>query len=512
MRRWKWLCAILTVAILVQQGCAAGLDRRLTAPQEYFSLDRQAPFLKVHLKDGGLLVLSRWDIDDASDMIRGEGRLFDPARRLVATGVMQTVVDSVAVFETNTAGTSGAVAPLALLTGVSLAITAYCIANPKACFGSCPTFYVTDGEKPVLQAEGFSASIAPSLEASDVDALYRARPSGRRVTITMTNEALETHVLRSADLLIVPRDDGERVFVTPERRFWATSRMVPPSAGVGPEGDCRGELVDFDGVERISVSDSTDLAAREDLDLVFENPPGGRCGLVIATRQSLLSTYLFYQALAYMGRSAGEWLARLERGEAGVRRSFSAAGGVLGRIEVLIDRDGAWMPAGSICEPGPLATDVVMVPLDEEPSGPLRLRLRMTRGMHRIDWTALVALEREMTPLRVAPASVLRLDEPGPELRDVLVDSTRTLVTLPGDRYGLEYELPGEASGYEIFLVSRGYYLEWIREEWLKEENPLALARLFLSPAQAMRDLAPEFKKVEPEMEAAFWGSRYAHP
>ena len=186
--------------------------------------------------------------------------------------------------------------------------------------------------------------------------------------------------------------------------------------------------------------------------------------------------------------------------------------GLLGKIEVLVDRDGAWVPAGSTGEPGPLATDVVLMPLAEVPSGPVRLRLRMTRGLHRIDWVALVPLEREVTPERVPPSSVRRLDEPGPELREVLIDSTRTLVTLPGDRYRLEYELPGEATGYELFLVSRGYYLEWIREEWLEEENPLALAQLLLSPAQTMRALAPAFKKVEPKMEASFWGSRYANP
>ena len=41
---------------------------------------------------------------------------------------------------------------LAVVTGVSLAVTAMCLANPKACFGSCPTFYATDGTSEVLQA------------------------------------------------------------------------------------------------------------------------------------------------------------------------------------------------------------------------------------------------------------------------------------------------------------------------------------------------------------------------
>ncbi len=60
------------------------------------------------------------------------------------------------------------------MSGISLAVTAYCIANPKACFGSCPTFYLEDegGREPERpQAEGFSESIARVLEARDIDAL-----------------------------------------------------------------------------------------------------------------------------------------------------------------------------------------------------------------------------------------------------------------------------------------------------------------------------------------------------
>ena len=85
-------------------------------------------------------------------------------------------------------------------------------------------------------------------------------------------------------------------------------------------------------------------------------------------------------------------------------------------------------------------------------------------------------------------------------------------MTVPGDTCRIVYELPGDAEGYELFLESRGYYWEWIREEWLREEDPAALVRLLLQPEAALRELAPRFKAVEPEMEDVFWGSRYARP
>jgi hypothetical protein len=93
----------------------------------------------------------------------------------------------------------------------------------------------------------------------------------------------------------------------------------------------------------------------------------------------------------------------------------------------------------------------------------------------------------------------------------LLLDSASVLTTLPGDEYKFVYQLPEDFGRYELFLESRGYYLEWMREEWLKEENPARAAMLFLEPQSALRAMAPEFKKIEAEMEKLFWSSRYAH-
>jgi hypothetical protein len=93
-----------------------------------------------------------------------------------------------------------------------------------------------------------------------------------------------------------------------------------------------------------------------------------------------------------------------------------------------------------------------------------------------------------------------------------LLDPTQALVTLPGDQYTLAYQLPSDHATYQVFLESRGYYLEWIREEWMREGNPFWLAQLFFDPRAALVRLAPEFKKVEAGMEQVFWSSRYAKP
>ena len=83
---------------------------------------------------------------------------------------------------------------------------------------------------------------------------------------------------------------------------------------------------------------------------------------------------------------------------------------------------------------------------------------------------------------------------------------------LAGDRFTIRYQLPDDPSRLELFLESRGYYLEWMRREWMREQRPLSALRMFLDPAAALRELAPAWKRLEPQAEELFWRSRYAYP
>ncbi|PYP32801.1 MAG: hypothetical protein DMD49_04870 [Gemmatimonadetes bacterium] len=265
-----------------------------------------------------------------------------------------------------------------------------------------------------------------------------------------------------------------------------------------------------DGAERSSLADSTDLAARETIDLEFDRLPPGRSGLVITARQSLMTTFLVYQALAYLGSDAARWLASLETGGPAARDQARGLGRTLGRIDVLVpDSIGRWTPAGSLGETGPLAADTKVVPLPPANGAARRVRLRLTRGLWRLDYAALATLGDSVRPLRIAPARVLRIGRDGAPAEETLFDSTRALVTLPGDAYELVYQLPPRPEGLELFLEARGYYLEWMRREWRAEQNPILALRLAIDPAGALRALAPAFKRLEPEMERLFWSSRY---
>ena len=495
------LALVLVLASTFTAGCyEIRLARTLKTPDQIKTLDRRSPYLKVHMKDGDLYVLSNWRVDDDAREVSGDGERFGISREIVASGTFRIAIGEIALLETNVLQQSGSAVALAVITGVSAAVTAVCIANPKTCFGSCPTFYVSDGHHDVLQAEGFSSSVVPSLEARDVDALYRVKPTRSALAVTMKNEALETHLIRHVRLLTAARPAAGRVLRTITGEFLEATDLRPIDRCRAAEGDCRAKTRAFDDAERFSSADDEDLARREIVDLQLI--PDGPTGLVIASRQTLARTYIFYQSLAWLGRSASDILADLERGDSAVRSAFTRMDNALGGIEVLAEvADGSWMLAGEVRETGPLASDVVAVPLPADATG--HIRLRLARGHWRIDYLASARLGGRVNPVAIEPHSVANRSR-------TMERAKAPLTTLPGDIYDYSFQLPDDPQRYEFFLESQGYYLEWLRDEWLIEENKARAAQLLTNPEQLLREIAPEFKKQEAKIEALFWGSRYA--
>ena len=121
--------------------------------------------------------------------------------------------------------------------------------------------------------------------------------------------------------------------------------------------NARPSSFDFDGNERCSRTDSLDLAAKETIDVYFDTPDSGGIGVAIACRQSLLTTYLFYQTLAYMGSHVGDWLAQFERNQTIYRETVGGVENLLGGIEIMVeDANNQWVSQGTIKETGPLAS------------------------------------------------------------------------------------------------------------------------------------------------------------
>ena len=468
-----------------------------------------AGVIKAHLLSGELVVLADWSETDTT--LSGQGTLYDLDRTRVRSGAFTLPVDSIALLETSVRRTSRPAGPSIMATFSVLwgLTTLACVADPKSCFGSCPTFYVAGDTGEVLAAEGFSSSIARVLEQRDLDQLYPARQTGDWFTLYMRNEALETHAVRRLRLYAVPRPAGGRVFASPDDQFFPATAITGLAACSATEGDCRPALLAVDGVERTSAADSTNLAALETVELEFPAATG-RLGLVLGVRQSLLTTFVFYQTMAYLGSTMGETLARLERMSRDEAAGALNMGGLLGRIEITLWENGAWRPIGTHDEAGPLASQFAVFPFTRgDDPAPVRLRFRMAKGDWRLGYAALARIGEPVTPVAIAPEAVRRGGRLDGDALAILLDSARHLVTYPGDEYEVTFRLPNTNGDLEFFLESEGYYYEWMRQEWLAEENPALAAFVLANPAEALRFLAPEYKRVEPKMERLFWSSRF---
>lgn len=464
-------------------------------------------YLKVHTHSGELYVLDSWAVPAEGADLVGSGVLFDLDRVSQGVGNYSIPSAQIALLETNQQETVGAfgVSGLALFSVLSGVVTLACLADPKSCFGSCPTFYaVDDSDRPL--AEGFSSSFARTLEARDVDNLGVRAESGA-FSLVMRNEALETHAVRHVRLRAVASATGP-VMQTAGGELLKTSGRRVPSRCESIEGDCLAAVEARDDIEYAPRTDATDLAVREEVVLDF-GAVVGDVGVVLSARNSFVTTYVFYQSLAYSGRNAGDLMAALERGEPGVQESVLGVARELGGIETLVsDAGGPWKQVGDFNEAGPIAADRQILRIGSVDSDGLRVKLRMAQGSWRIDEVGLTEIDDVVTPVTLTLDSVTTSHPADPNALDRLTDPERHLVTIPGDEYRLWFTIP-EGGEHELFLDTQGYYYEWMRDGWLDEESSASAAAVLLRPREALRLMAPAFKKLEPEMDRLFWSSRF---
>ena len=472
-----------------------------------------APILKVHLHSGGLCVFNKWNI--SGDTLWGSGIRYSPIRRIIDEGTMEIPFSEVALYEMNQAPKNPdmwrGVALGGQIVGNAI-VVAVCIINPKACYGSCPTFYVP-GEENIHQtvAEGFSESTMPSLEANDVDALCTIAPGGERFHLVMKNEAFETHAVNELALLAVPKHTGTFVLHSTDDKLY---RCLPSKTAIEvkcPKGDCNVAFSKADGLERFSCTDSFDLTRKEDILMKFGQVPAGQYGLQLHFRHTQVSTFLFYSALSYMGDEMVDIHAALDRtGE--LESTMQPMKDYMGGIEVFyrLSPENNWAIAGSFQEVGPIAINSQLVSFDLSSDAPaLEIRLRLAQGNWRLDYAGLVQVLEEISPIKIEPASLHQKGLPVPQWLDMLKKrDDQRLTSMPGEQWLIGFDMPDAAMEYELFLSATGCYLEWNREVWKKEKNLLKLQKMANLDKETWKELAIEFKLMEEEAETVFWNSK----
>lgn len=519
-----WVLVISLISIwLTLAGCASRkVSRELTQVELTKNINPKREYLKVHLKSGNLYVLHSWKINESTNTITGLGNYLDFNRRILESrgsamdnkkisGDFQHFkipFKEIVVVETNDKGNNPGVAAIVITGLATVPIAVYCLTNPKACFGSCPTFYVHKDSLNKLVAEGFSSSISKSLEEKDIDLIDFQMNEGAPLQITVKNEALETHMIRSINLFACKKTPGSRVLQEAGGDFYQVSSIKSPIKADYKSASILKEIETKDQIEWYSLADSANLAKKEDIFLEFENP-GKEFGLVIDKRQSLMTTYLFYHSLSLMGRATSYYISQMETRSQWLKKRITRTYDLLGGIEVsVLDRNNRWTPVRTVREAGPIVSDVHLVSLPENNFKTIKVRLRMAQGLWRINMVNLAVINKKIIPQRIAPDEVLEGAVRNQEALEKLLSENEYLVTYPGDVLQINY--PGTCRmDHEYFIESQGYYIEWIREEWLKSEDLKAVNRILLNPSGYLKKMAPYYKAQEPEMEKIFWNSRY---
>lgn len=475
------------------------------------------PYLKAHLKNGDIYILrDTWQVDTIQNLVSGYGSLYDFNRTKVFEGRVSVPIDSVAIFETNTKiqnPEEGRITALSILTALDLVVGIVCVTNPKACFGSCPTFYINEKDDfHYADAEGFSNAISPSLEYFDIDALNNQTISGNLFSITMKNEALETHCVNDVKLLAYPLKKGERVYQSPSNDFYLCENNYVLKQAIGNDGDITALLKDEDRQERFSLSDENNLSSKEEIVLTFDDVKEvDGLGLILNFRQTLMTTYFIYSAMGYMGDEVGDIFAQLETNKKNKEKLKGGIKKELGNIDIYAwnEKKQEWEYQNGFYETGPIAINRQIIPLQNMYSNSnVKLKIVLNKGLWRIDYFALTNIQKEIDPLKIPASTILNKGRIDNVALGKINNPDQHLISMPGSEYKFNFILQDEHVDYELFLYSKGYYLEWMRENWIKNKDLLKLHKMVNNPKKYLREEASFYKEYETTMEQEFWNSK----
>lgn len=434
--------------------------------------------VKAHLSDGSIVVFDK-GVLVARNSVLGVGRRFTPM--LAEVGRLDSIpLDSVLGMETFRTkvnpGRTVLYSTLATVGTLAAGVGLACAADPK-CFGSCPTFYADSAGVPVLEAEGFSYSIAPLLEARDIDRLRTAPDSAGVVRLQVWNEALETHYINHLALVEARHRPGEHVLPDEKGRPVAVAQYLAGVRATDRAGrDVSASLAGSDGV--LFATDDRTLAnvSAEDMDdhvdLVVPRPEAvDSVAIVLRMRNSLLNTILFYDyMLAKPGARSLDWMEQ-DLGRIGPTVALGRwYNGRLG-LRVSVQGEQGWEQLSKLSDYGPIAwRDVAAVIPVRGRGDSLRIRLSFLADQWRIDRLAIAASVRRVPSRQVEAQSVTGatgLLEDAP-LQAVSAPDENYLQTSPRQRFTVAFDVgPDRGDARTFLLVSQGYYTEWVRGAWM---------------------------------------------
>ena len=414
-------------------------------------------------------------------------------------------------YETNTHwGTS-----IAATGGTIIVGTVATAAALVAIFGSCPTFYSDSAGTQLLEAEGFSYSIAPLFEQRDLDRLRAVPTADGRLVLHVRNEALETHYINHLELLETRHSTDE--FALPEQngRPIAVADLRPPGSVSDRAGrDISGSVSAADSIVFSTAEQTLANVAAGDLDdyidLAAPVAPGtDSVAVVLNMRNSLLNTVLLYdQILGAPGARSLDWLGKdLDHisNAIDVGRWYHARMG----MRIAVRENGQYRQVARIGDSGPIAYHdiAVLVPASRDTGDSVHVRLSFVADHWRIDAIRFATRWRRPETRRITLASVTMYD---PAQNAAALASLRDadegyLITTPGQSFTVDFDVGRVTSGTRSFmLASQGYYTEWVRGSWIKNAS-----RTPFTPSDAaLLEAIRSWRLKQHEMELQFYSTR----
>ncbi|OGU67149.1 MAG: hypothetical protein A3C56_06920 [Ignavibacteria bacterium RIFCSPHIGHO2_02_FULL_56_12] len=478
---------------------------------------------KIYLKDGTVHVFQQgFSVRRVPpDTIFGKSTRYTAGEGAGVTELAAISTGDIATLHTYdrryTAGRAVANFITASYTAFILPTSIYCLTCPKCCFGSCPTVYIDSDTTHSIQAELFSHAISPLLEDDDVDLLPAPIGHGGGFTLTMTNEALESHFVNAFNVSMISVPKGRTLFPVSGRRFCSIDSLHRPLEAKNSVGTDVLSLIDaVDDEAYRSPDDMVRTLSREHRkDWVEVSIPANRLGsqfLVCRYKNTLMSTILLYDiVLGSQGVRAIDWTQRLST-DRSYAALFSSVYASFSGMTVERLNKGNWEHVARIPDAGPLAWKTVAVPVVAGSEPEVRLRLTHVPDNIMIDAIAWGNGEMLHASAELPLTPVKAIDGMGRDRSDILpmvreMDDDY-LENEPGDSYELSYvaAVPKDKVG-RIIIRSKGYYYEWIRGGWL-ERNSKDVAFDLLEIDRTLKELSRRWLADKEEVERVFFQTR----
>ncbi len=471
---------------------------------------------KVHLYDGSVVVYEN-GFEMNNEVIKGKGIRHDLTRQNVSSVALLPVdsVASIEYYEKNqeTGPFLTSVPPVVVTAAAGTAVLLVAI------FGSCPTVYTFNGEEYALEAETFSYSIARRFESADLDRLDFGKVLNGKYILKVANEALETHYINSLSLLTVDHPVGYEAFPTNQHAIVLFGTEGEIISATSKSGDDVSELISardgrFYESDSLELQELTHSLTRDWIDVNVKIPKKAeKMVIAVRLRNTLMNTVLFYDIiLASQGIKAIDWL--------GSKTSNLFYAWRLGNwykkhfgLHIQMFDGKEYRDAVRIGDKGPIAWHQHAVEISPPDQDVARLRFAFLPDNLFIDWIGVSFETNDNYQTKMVESSAVSdFDQ---ERRDgiralIKEKDDKYLVTYPGESYVLEFQVdPVSAERRRsYFLKSRGYYIEWLRKEWIVQ-NPAAngLTQFELND-ETIKKTAQLWLNKKPDFEKAFFESK----